>query len=172
MANFVSIILFVLLTGCTAVSYKKTVNEVDISKFMGKWYVIAGRLTFMEAGAHNAVEKYTWNSEEERIDIDFTFRKDSFEGKLKSIPQKAWIENKDTNAYWQVRPFWPFLFDYLVIDLDEDYKWVAIGVPSQNYLWIMAREWRMSDEDLKMIINRLSERNYNIKNIKRVPQKW
>ena len=80
-------------TSCATTEFSKTVDYVDINRFMIKWYVIAGRLTFMESGAYNAVEVYTWNIQEDRIDIDFTLIKDSFEGKKKSIPQKGWIEN-------------------------------------------------------------------------------
>lgn len=46
--------------------YKKTVDLVDIDRFMGKWYVIASRPTFLEEGAHNAIETYTWNNKKPR----------------------------------------------------------------------------------------------------------
>jgi apolipoprotein D and lipocalin family protein len=153
-------------------SYEETVDYLDIPQFMGKWYVIGGRLTFMESGAHNAIEIYSWNEAEDRIDVDFQFNKDSFDGKLKKIPQKAWIQDRSTNATWKVSPFWPLKFDYLVIDLDENYKWVAIGVPSENYLWIMSRDSNMDDELFDQIISRLNNKGYNTKEIKRVPQKW
>lgn len=73
------ILAAVMSTSCATKEFSKTVDYVDINRFMKKWYVIAGRLTFMESGAHNAVEVYTWNNEEDRIDIDFTLIKDSFE---------------------------------------------------------------------------------------------
>ena len=69
----------------------RTVEHIDITRFMGRWYVIANIPTFIEKGAHNAIELYTWNGEKDRIDIDFRFNKGSFDGKLKVYPQKAWI---------------------------------------------------------------------------------
>lgn len=164
-------ILF-LVGGCASMSYEKTVDKVELKRFMGKWYVIAGRLTFMEDGAHNAVELYQWNDKKERIDISFTFNKDGFDGEKKSIPQKGWIYNPATNAHWKVSPFWPLKFHYLVIDLAEDYSWTVVGVPDQKYVWIMAREWNMTQEDLSEIITRLNKLGYSTKNIKRVPQRW
>jgi apolipoprotein D and lipocalin family protein len=152
--------------------FNKTVEKVDIERFMGKWYVNAGRLTFMEEGAHNAIEIYTWNEKEDRIDIDFRLRKDSFEGEEKLIPQKAWIQNKKTNAHWKVSPFWPIKFNYYVIDLADDYSWTVIGVPGQEWVWIMSRDWTMEDEQLSSIITRIKNMGYNIKDINRVPQKW
>jgi len=126
----------------------------------------------MESGAHNAVEIYTWNKKEDRIDIDFTLIKDSFEGKKKSIPQKGWIQNSQTNAHWKVSPFWPLKFNYLVIALADDYSWSVIGVPGQEWIWIMATDWKMDDEKLNMIIKRVADMGYSVDAIKRVPQKW
>lgn len=170
---FLVLLILLIQTGCASQDkFMKTVDYVDINRFMTKWYVIAGRLTFMEKGAHNAVEIYSWNEEEKRIDIDFSFNKDSFSGKVKSIPQKAWIVNNKTNAHWKVSPFWPIKFNYLVIDMDEDYSWVVIGVPGQEWVWIMSTDWQMSDEKLDQIISRISKMKYNTKDIKRVPQQW
>jgi apolipoprotein D and lipocalin family protein len=153
-------------------NYNQTVAKLDKDRFMKKWYVIAGRFTFMEKGAHNAVEVYSWNSEKERIDIEFYFNKDAFDGKIKKIPQKAWIQNKETNAYWKVSPFWPLKFDYLVVAMADDYSWTAIGVPSQKYLWIMAEDWYFDDDKLNQVTKKLKEVGYSTENIERIPQKW
>ena len=122
-----------IVSSCSSTGYYKTVDKVELQKFMGDWYVLAGRFTFLETKVHNAVEKYSWNEKENRIDVDFTYNKGSLTGEKKTLPQKAWIENSATNAHWKVSPLWPLKFDYLVIDLASDYSWTAIGVPSQNY---------------------------------------
>ena len=38
-----------------------TVAKVDLKRFMGDWYVIANIPTFIEKGAHNAIESYAMN---------------------------------------------------------------------------------------------------------------
>lgn len=158
---------------CAAGSdFKRTVDYVDMDRFMTKWFVIAGRLTSLEDGAHNAIESYTWNEKKDRIDIDFTMRKGSFDGKLKSIPQKGWVQNYKTNAHWKISPMWPLKFNYLIIDLADDYSWTVIGVPSQKWVWIMAKDWDMNDKKLNMIIKRVNDMGYSVKDVKRVPQKW
>jgi len=58
---------------------KKSVEQVDINQFMGKWYVIANIPTFLEKGAHNAVESYTLDSDA-TIATTFTLRDKSFDG--------------------------------------------------------------------------------------------
>jgi apolipoprotein D and lipocalin family protein len=145
------------------------VDKVELGKFMGQWFVHSGRFTFLEEGAHNAIEKYVWNEKEKRIDISFTFNKDSFDGKVKSIPQKGWVYNTKTNAHWKVRPFWPLKLDYLIIGLAEDYSWTAVGVPSGKYLWIMTREKTISDEVYQSIISELKNNGYPTNDIVKIP---
>ncbi|GAB4419908.1 MAG: lipocalin family protein [Bacteriovoracaceae bacterium] len=172
MKRYFLLLILLLSTSIFAEEYSKTVKEVSLDKFMKKWFVIAGRFTFMENGAHNAVEEYTFNKEKDRIDINFYFNKDSFDGRVRKIPQKAWIENKKSNAHWKVSPFWPLKFDYLVVALAPDYSWTAIGVPSQKYLWIMADRWDISDSELKKMIEAVQEAGYSVEEIERIPQSW
>ena len=148
------------------------VKQVDLPKFMGDWYVLAGRFTFFEKEVHNGLERYTWNQEKERIDVDFTYNKGSLTGPKKSIPQTAWIYNQETNSHWKVSPFWPLKFDYLIIALDKNYLWTAIGVPDQKYLWIMSRDWKNPESTIEEAVQRLNEIGYDTKNLVRVPQHW
>ena len=158
-------ILSFLAIGCGQMKYNKTVENVELEKFMGDWYVIAGRVTFLEEGAFNPLENYKYNKEKQIIEVTFTFNKNALDGKLKTYTQKGYIINKESNAYWKVSPFWPIKLDYLVIGLDEEYSWTAIGVPSQRYLWIMSRQKSMPQKQLDDILNKLSNSGYDIKNI-------
>jgi apolipoprotein D and lipocalin family protein len=164
--------LMMILTSCSSSSFMKTVDHIDLPRFMGDWYVLGGRFTYMEKEVYNSIERYTWNEKESRIDVDFTYRKGSFDGALKSIPQKAWIHNTDSNAHWKVSPFWPLKFDYLVLDLASDYSWTAIGVPSQKYLWIMARDWKSPAPIMSEAIERLKQKGYDTSNLVTVPHRW
>ena len=167
--NITPFLFVILASSCSTTSYYNTVEKVDLPKFMGNWYVLAGRFTFLENDVHNAIEKYSWNEKENRIEVDFTYNKGSLNGEKKSLPQKAWVENTTTNAHWKVSPLWPFKFDYLIIDLAADYSWTAIGVPSQKYLWIMARSPKNSDATIREAVKRLQARSYNSDDLVLVP---
>ena len=132
---------------------------------MGDWYVMAGRFTFLEKGAYNAVESYKWNQKKQRIDIKFRMNQGSPTGPVKKIPQKAWITNEQTNATWKVQPWWPLKFSYLVIALDPDYQWTAIGVPDEDYLWIMSRSPDMKREEVDRILDKIRREGYNTADI-------
>ncbi len=160
----------VFSTAC-AHSFTTTVPNVDRDRFMGAWYVQAGRFTALEKDVFNSVERYSWNEKEQQIDIDFSYNKGSFDGPLKKIPQTATIENKSTNATWKVSPMWPLKFTYLIIGLDNNYEWTAIGVPSQKYLWIMTRDPHFNKERIKTILDQLASKGYDTKEIEYVPHK-
>eukprot|EP00954_Amorphochlora_amoebiformis_P021001 1343426-Amorphochlora_amoeboformis.AAC.2 len=68
----------------------RTVKELDVPKLLGQWYVIGVIPTYFEKGAHNPVEKYTWDEKGKKIDVEFTFNANSLTGKKKSIPQKLY----------------------------------------------------------------------------------
>lgn len=167
MRKLLPLVLAVLATSCSA-KYDKTVDHVDRDRFMGKWFVQAGRFTFLEKDVTNAVEAYTWSEKEERIDIDFHFNQKTFDGPLKSYPQKAWIVSEN-NARWKVQPFWPLKFSYLVIGLDPDYQWTAIGVPDEKYLWIMSRDPHFSRENIQRVLDQVESTGYDVTDVEFVP---
>jgi apolipoprotein D and lipocalin family protein len=84
----------------------KTVDYVDLERFMGDWYVIANIPTFLEKGAHNAVERYEMN-DDGTIATTFTFRDGSFDGKEKEYNPKGFIRDTESNALWGMRFIWP-----------------------------------------------------------------
>ena len=163
------------MVGCvTAVGGHRgvTVNYVDLDRFMGKWYVIASIPTMFEKNATNAVETYTRNNDG-TIHVDFTYNKKGPAGRLKKMTQKAFVIDSETNAHWKIRPLWPFLFDYLIIDLDQkNYEYTVIGRPNKANVWIMARNPTMPEKVYQKLVNKIENDGYDISQLKRVPQKW
>jgi len=162
----------ILLAGCASKgSEMKTVDHVDIERFMGPWYVIANIPTFLEKGAHNAVETYRLN-DDGTIATQFTFNKDGFDGKAKEYNPKGFIVDKESNALWGMRFVWPIKADYRIVYLDEDYSQTVIGRQSRDYVWIMARTPTVSDNDYDKLVSFVESIGYDITQLQRVPQRW
>ncbi len=149
----------------------ETVDYVDIERFMGDWYVIANIPTFLEKGAHNAVETYALN-DDGTIATTFTFRKDSFDGKEKEYNPKGWILDEETNARWGMRFVWPIKADYRIVWLDDDYSITVIGRDARDFVWIMARESEIPDKKYDEIVSFVESIGYDTSKIQRVPQRW
>ena len=166
-----------LITGCNnnleknEFSEMNTVDYVDIERFMGDWYVIANIPTFIEKGATNAIESYKLG-EKGVIETTFTFYQDSPDGEKKVYRPKGFIYNTKTNAEWRMQFIWPFKMPFLIIDLDDDYQYTVIGYPSRKYVWIMARESKLSDEVYYSILSDLAEIGYDISQVNKIPQQW
>jgi len=149
----------------------KTVEYVDIERFMGDWYVIANIPTFIEKNACNAIESYKLNARGE-IQTTFSFYQDSPNGKRKEYNPKGYIYNTETNAEWRMQFIWPFKMPFLIIDLDTNYSYTVIGVPNRKYVWIMSRKSSLDSKTYNMIIDKLKDVGYDVKQIKKVTQEW
>ncbi len=149
----------------------KTVEYVDLERFMGSWYVIANIPTFLEKGAHNAVETYELNADG-TIQTTFTFLKDGFDGEEKEYNPKGFVRDTETNAEWGMRFIWPIKADYRIVYLDDDYSQTVIARQKRDFVWIMARTPSISDDDYASLIELVESIGYDVSKIERVPQQW
>jgi apolipoprotein D and lipocalin family protein len=168
---FISL-LAIGITGCASKGPEmKTVEEVDLERFMGPWYVIANIPTFLEKDAYNPVETYTLN-DDGTIATQFTFRKGGFDGKAKEYNPKGFVLDTDTNALWGMRFVWPIKADYRIVYLNDDYTQTIIGREARDYVWIMARTPTISDQDYNKMLKFVESLGYDMTEVKRAPQRW
>lgn len=144
-------------------------QTVDLPRFMGDWYVVANIPTFLERGAHNAVETYSLN-DDGSIPTVFRFNRGSFDGPVRTLRPTGFIHNEETRAEWRMQFLWPFKAAYLIIYLDEDYETTIIGVPGRSYLWIMARSPQIPEEQLQALIDFAVAKGHDPDLIQKVPQ--
>jgi len=149
----------------------KTVEEVDLDRFMGPWYVIANIPTFLEKDAYNPVETYSLN-DDGTIATQFTFRKGGFDGKVKEYHPKGFVLDTESNALWGKRFVWPIKADYRIVYLNDDYTQTVIGRQARDYVWIMARTPTISDQDYDQMVKFVESLGYDITKLKRAPQRW
>ncbi len=154
--------------GCQTMEPIHTVPSVDLNRFMGDWYVIANIPTTIEKDAYNAMESYRL-AEDGTIETTFTFNKGGFDGPQKKYHPRGYIQDRDSNAVWGMQFFWPFKAEYRIIFLNEDYTTTVIGRTKRDYVWIMARQPSIPDEDYALILNFLEDQGYDISKVKKVP---
>lgn len=160
---FKKITLFVLLVftlGCQSNKPLKTVDYVDIKRFMGDWYVIANIPTFLEKNAHNPVESYRLDKDGS-IATTFSFNAGSFDGEKKVYNPRGFILNTTTNAEWGMQFVWPIKADYRIVYLDENYQHTVIGRNNLDYVWIMARRPKISEKMLDELTQLVSSLGYD-----------
>jgi apolipoprotein D and lipocalin family protein len=163
-----------LLTGCGIMGKHppmEPVDQVDLDRFMGTWYVVAAIPTFLEDEAYNAVEHYE-RREPMVVDTTFTFRKGGFDGPRRTFHPTGFVREGTGNAVWGMQFIWPIKADYRVIYLDEAYGLTVIGRRQRDYAWVMSRDPHIAPETHERMRAFLVERGYDVSGLRKVPQQW
>ena len=142
-------------------------EEVNLNRFMGDWYVVANIPTFIEEGAHNAIESYSMN-EDGSIATTFTFNEDSFDGELKKYNPTGFVSEQN-NSVWGMQFIWPIKAEFLIAYLSDDYQHTIIARSARDYLWVMSRSPVISDEHYKSLVQRSVDMGYSPEQIQKVP---
>lgn len=146
----------------------KTVDFVDLERYMGRWYMIANIPYFAERGNVAVYVEYT-RRPDGLIDDRYTAR-DGFDEP--PFTKKGLIEVTDPmrNAAGRITFLAPLWQDYGVLYLDPDYRHTVIGHPSRNYAWVFAREPRVDDETYAKMLAALEQNGFDTQRVLKIPQ--
>lgn len=174
-AKAVTLLGLVVLSGivsCASVATPlQPVAQVDLSRYLGRWYVIAMIPTRVERAAYNAVETYSRNPDG-TICTWYRFRTGSENSPVKLIRSTAAVVPGTGNAAWSVHMYWLLRLQYLVGWLKPDYSQVLVVRDKRDHLWYMAREPQVSEVDLDAMRMRARSMGYDVSRIVYVPQRW
>jgi len=163
--------LLSLLTACASIPSRpiSTVSQVDLTRFMGPWYVIASIPTFAEKQAFGAMESYALNPDGS-IATTFTFHKGSFDGPLKTMKPTGFVRAA-SNATWAMQFIWPFKAEYLIAYVDPEYSETIIARNKRDYVWIMARTPELAPGHYQHLVDVVGRLGYDLSKLKKVPQR-
>ena len=155
-------VLFTLLAGILAsCNITQTVDNtpvahLDLNRYLGDWYEIARFDHRFERGMEQTKASYALNKDGTVRVINSGIKN----GKPKEAKGKAKLT--DTPALLRVSFFGPFYGDYRVMLLDKDYRYALIGSGSDDYLWILSRTPKLSENDIITILEEARRRKYDI----------
>ncbi len=144
----------------TPTTQLKTVDSVDLDRYLGTWYEIASYPAWFQKNCTAVRAEYT-RRDDGLISVVNSCRKHTLDGKIKQSDGKAKIVDTESNAKLKVSFFGPFWGPYWIIDLDPDYQWAVVGVPSRKYLWILSRTPEMDKTTYAGILDRLVDQSYD-----------
>jgi len=158
-----------LAAGCASTPRMKTVDRVDLPRFMGDWYVLAHIPASLEKDAYQGVESYRLDADGS-IATTYTFRDGGFDGPAKRYTPRGFVRDRATNAEWGMRFIWPLESEYLVVHLDEGYTETIIGRSKRDLVWIMARTPEVPAADYERLVRKVAELGYDVAKLRKVPQ--
>jgi apolipoprotein D and lipocalin family protein len=145
------------------------VSQVDLPRYMGRWYVIAAIPTHFERDDFDPVETYRLEPNGE-ICTRFQFLQGGFRGPLKAIHSTATIIAGTANAEWMVHLFWLLREQYIVAWLAPDYSRVIVARDARDYVWLMARAPRIPEDEYQNMLARARAMGYAVAKIRKSPQ--
>ena len=158
------------LLGCArAAAPVPLVATVDLSRFMGDWYVIACIPTRLERNAYDAVESYRLRPDG-RIQTTFRYR-EGLDGPTRTLRPVASVRPGTGNALWGMQFIWPLKAEYRIAYLSADYSVTIIARHQRDYAWIMARTPQIALTDYLAAVQRLRDWGYDATRLRRVPQR-
>jgi len=168
-------LFFLLFSCCSLINETKEtppVNDVEINRYIGKWYEIARLPNSFEKGLVNVTATYNL-LKDGNIQVINEGYSDSPKGKYNRIEGSAWIPDKSVPARLKVSFFWFFASDYIIIELDkENYQYAMVTSSSKDYLWILSRTPEIENDLYTKLVNIAKEKGFDIQKLYKVPQEW
>lgn len=141
--------------------------NINLERYLGTWYEIARLPHAFEKGLENVTATYNLKSNGKIEVINAGFKN----GKKSVAKGTAWIPDEACNGRLLVSFFRPIKSEYKIINLDKDnYSYAVITSGTKNYLWILSREPKISEELYTNLISFVSSKGFDTSKIIRVNQ--
>lgn len=170
--KYLLVFLTVILTiSCNSeMKTLKTVDKVELDRYLGKWYEIARLPNRFEKGLICTTAEYSLR-DDGKIKVVNTGTKEEDISKVKTATGKAWFPDENISSQLKVQFFWPFLGDYYIFHLDqENYQYALVGDPSRKYFWLLSRTPQIDDELYNSLLNIASENDFDVSKVYKTPQ--
>jgi len=144
-------------------------EEVDLERYLGRWYEIASFPQRFQEGCVATTATYS-RREDGRVRVVNECRDESFDGELRATEGVAWLADPVENAKLKVQFFWPFSGAYWILEVDPEYGYAVVGHPSREYLWILARNPALAPDVYAGILGRVAAKGFDVERLNRTPQ--
>ena len=149
---------------------KTVVKDLNIERYLGKWYEISRYDHSFERGLVGVTASYSYR-EDGKIKVVNSGYKKTLNGQKSEAIGKAKIPDSNIPSKLKVSFFWFFYGDYFVLELDKNYQWAVIGSSSDNYLWILSRTPQIEKSLYNELLSKITNRGYDVNKLISVEQK-
>jgi apolipoprotein D and lipocalin family protein len=144
-----------------------SVSNVDLPRYIGKWYEIASfPMFFQRQCLGDTTAQYAPTADGNVSVINRCRTKAGFD----EVHGKASAVAGTGNARLKVSFFWPFRADYWVIGLDPDYRWAVVGNPNRKYLWVLSRTRQLPRVLLDAALKSAETQGFDLTKLRYTPQ--
>jgi len=152
------------------------VPSVDLDRYSGRWFEIAKyQNRFQENCAGSTTAEYATRPDGRVTVTNRCRRADGSLIEAVGIARPRDAAHPDATFKVRFAPaflsFIPQVWgDYWILGLTADYRYVVVGEPSREYLWILSRTPLMSEEDYQAAVSVAVANGYDAARLVRTPQ--
>ena len=141
-----------------------TVADLNLTRFMGDWHVLADIATPFDRNAVKPLETYKL-APGGVVETTYSYREGSPEGPLRERNLKAFV-SAESPAIWGMQIFWPVKAEYRVVYLDAAYQTTIIGRTKRDFVWVMARTPAIDPETFATLMKTVQTLGYDLSQLR------
>ena len=162
--RWVTIACVMILAACTGVPEGvEPVSGFDKSRYLGTWHEIARLDHSFERGLVDVTAEYRVNEDGSIRVLNSGMNKKS--GERRVAEGRAVFVAEEDLAHLKVSFFGPFFASYIVFELDPDYRYAYVSGFNKDYLWLLARDPKVSDEIREDFVESAVALGFNTENL-------
>ena len=147
---------------------KTVVGDVDLDRYLGKWYEIARYENKFQKGMDYVTAEYSFR-EDGKIKVINSGVKSN--GEPNVAKGKAKCPDPKEPGKLKVSFFLWFYGDYYIYELEqENYSYALIGSSNEDFLWILSRTPQLDKDVLNGILKKAEQRGYDLKKLRYTKQ--
>lgn len=153
----------------------KTIERLDVARYMGTWYEIAKYPNRFQRQCVADTQALYRPRDDGQLDVVNRCRQAN--GEMTEAVGRARQVGAADSPKLEVRfaPAWlswlPMVWgNYWVIDLDPAYQLVAVSEPSREYLWVLSRTPTVDAAAYQALLGRLQAQGFDLSKLERSAQ--
>ena len=148
----------------------ETVPDVEVSRYLGKWYEIASIPQFFSKGCKCTTAEYS-QYPNGVLRVKNSCNLNTVSGFLNTIVGSAVPERGSNNSKLKVSfTGTPTISNYWIIDLADDYSYAVVSDPLRTTCFILSRIPIMEETTYQYLLSKASSKGIDITKLKRTQQ--
>src|SRR5580658_7932867 len=166
-----SLVIAVFVLGslsCGAEPPLEVAQQVDLSRFQGKWYEIAKLPRITQTDCYGTTAFYTQSSDG-ALQLVNQCNVGGTVGPLKTVTMNATVPDMSVPAKLALQ-VGGYSGDYWILEVGADYEYAVVGHPSRLYLWILSRAPTLDPDTVQGIVGRAQANDFDTSQLEYTPQ--
>lgn len=142
------------------------VTGFELERYLGTWYEIARLPNWFEKGLTHVTATYSMRDDGKVKVVNKGYK----DGEKKVAVGKAKFAGPPDIGHLRVSFFWIFYSDYIIVELDPEYRYALVVGSGTDLLWILSRTPQLEQEIVERLLNRARELGFDTEQVFFTPQ--